>query len=270
MTAVRVLTWNLFHGRDHAPNAALHTQRSRLLGTSESDATHVQTNRDLYEEFSELLAGAIWDVALLQECPPRWSKPLSEACGAEGFRTLTSRNWLLPLSGAVAARRPDLLGSAEGGCNLILARQGAGGLGGTRRSTLRRLPERRTMAFAHTGSGLCVACFHASTGGRRSEEDVQRAAHTALDLAGGRPLVLGGDFNVRPSSSDAFERLAALGFEGTTGPKAIDHLLVVGSEAEPARAWPDLEREIRCGGRALRLSDHAPVERVVRLPNPRA
>lgn len=237
-----------------------------MIGNSESDATHVQTNRDLYQEFSGILADASWDVALLQECPPRWSRPLAGACDAEGFRTLTSRNWLLPLSGAVASRRPDLLGSAEGGCNLILARRGTGGLDGTRRSTLRRLPERRTMAFARTGSGLCVACFHASTGGRRGEEDVQRAARTALEWAEGHPLVLGGDFNVRPSSSEAFERLAALGLAGTTGPHAIDHLLVAGCQAEAPRAWPDAEREIRWGERLLRLSDHAPVERVVRLP----
>lgn len=265
MTCLRVLTWNLFHGRDHAPNAELHTWRSRFLGTSESDSTHTQTNRDLYREFSGLLASTGWDIALIQECPPRWSAPLAEACGAEGFRALTSRNWLLPVSGAIAARRPDLLGAAEGGCNLILARDGAGGLDEARRSTLRRLPERRTMAFVRTGSGLCVACIHASTGARRSTEDVERAAGVALEWAAGRPLIFGGDFNARPSSSDAFDRLAALGLVGPTGPHAIDHLLVAGCQATPPRAWPDPEREVRWGNRVLRLSDHAPVERVVSL-----
>ena len=39
-----------------------------------------------------MLAGAAWDVALLQECPPRFAEPLARACGAEWQRALTSRN----------------------------------------------------------------------------------------------------------------------------------------------------------------------------------
>ena len=45
-----------------------------------------------------MLAGAEWDVALLQECPPRWARPLADACEAATHRVLTSRNWLLPLT----------------------------------------------------------------------------------------------------------------------------------------------------------------------------
>jgi len=54
---LRVITWNLFHGRDAPPNRKLHTWHSRLLGLSERDATHVQVNRDLYAEFRAVLAG---------------------------------------------------------------------------------------------------------------------------------------------------------------------------------------------------------------------
>ena len=77
------ITWNLFHGRDFPPDPALRTWRSRLLRIDERNETHVQVNRDLTAEFATLLAGASWDVALLQECPPRFAAPLARACGAE-------------------------------------------------------------------------------------------------------------------------------------------------------------------------------------------
>ena len=47
--AVRVLTWNLFHGRAVPP-----------------------AGRELFDEFATALAGWEWDVALLQEVPPWW------------------------------------------------------------------------------------------------------------------------------------------------------------------------------------------------------
>ena len=80
---IGVITWNLFHGRDFPPDPALYTWRSRLARMSERNATHVQVNRELIREFAQTLCGARWDVALLQECPPRWSAPLAAACGAE-------------------------------------------------------------------------------------------------------------------------------------------------------------------------------------------
>ena len=69
---MRVLSWNLYHGRDFPPEPALFTLRSRLLGTTERGATHVQVNRPLLDEFARVLDGLEWDVALLQEAPPRW------------------------------------------------------------------------------------------------------------------------------------------------------------------------------------------------------
>ena len=46
---MRVLTWNLFHGRS-VP----------------------ETPRSLLPEFTDEIAGWEWDVALLQEVPPWW------------------------------------------------------------------------------------------------------------------------------------------------------------------------------------------------------
>ena len=131
---------------------------------TERNATHVQVNRELFREFAEVLCAARWDVALLQECPPRWSAELAAACEAVAQRSLTSRNSLGPVRGMLARWNPDLLGSWEGGSNLTLVRRvGADGLLDRRELVLRRLPERRTMAFARLDSGLCVANLHAST-----------------------------------------------------------------------------------------------------------
>jgi hypothetical protein len=53
----------------------------------------------------------------------------------------------------------------------------------------------------------------------------------------------------------------------TTGPQAIDHLLARGLEPiAPAAPWPPERREIPAGERALRLSDHAPIEAMFRHP----
>src|SRR5215475_13107520 len=117
-----VLVWNLFHGRDHPPDPALRSWRSRLLRLDERNATHVQVNRDLTREFATLLASAQWDVALLQECPPRFAESLAAACGAEWQRALTSRNSFGGLRGLLARQNPDLMASAEGGSNLTLVR----------------------------------------------------------------------------------------------------------------------------------------------------
>jgi endonuclease/exonuclease/phosphatase family metal-dependent hydrolase len=259
---IRILSWNLFHGRDGPPDPALYTKRAEWTRRTQRNATHVQVNRDLYPEFSGLLAEASWDVALLQECPPRWGGPLARDCGAELHRSLTSRNWLLPVTGFLARHNPDLIGSSEGGSNAILVRGDAGGIVERRSFTLGLRPERRRMAFARLGCGACVTSLHASTSVPRAERELLRAAGRATTWAGRAPLVLGGDFNVRPRGSDLFERLAEdYGLSGATAPDSIDHLLVRGAETiEGPRAWPARARELPCDGLALRLSDHAPVE----------
>lgn len=99
---VRALTWNLFSGRDHPPNDALRTWRSRILRVTERDDTHAQVNRRLLPEFGGWLAARGWDVALLQEAPPTWLRPLAERCGASGAIALTSRNTFAFARAAIA------------------------------------------------------------------------------------------------------------------------------------------------------------------------
>lgn len=262
-----VLAWNVFHGRDFPPDPGLRTWRSRILRLDERNDTHVQVNRDLTSEFATLLANAAWDAALLQECPPRFAEPLAAACDAEWHRALTSRNSVAPLRALLARQNPDLMASGEGGSNLTLVRVPGrlGGIGERRELEIHTgEPERRSMAFTRTASGLCLANLHATNDRPAlAAEDVLKAAWAAAEWAGDAPLVFGGDLNLRPAEDpEVFERLESeLGLSGTTGPRAIDHLLSRGVEVLAApTAWPPERRELPLDGRRLRLSDHAPVE----------
>lgn len=261
------IAWNLFHGRDFPPDPALFTWRSRLLRVSERNDTHVQVNRDLLDEFATMLAGTEWDVALLQETPPRFAAPLAEACGAESHRVLTSRNGLGALRAAAARLNPDLIASGEGGSNLTLVRRG-GALGGIveRRGLAihEGRPERRAMALTRTASGVCVANLHATSNvPPMAAADVLLAARAAVEFAGKAPLLFGGDLNLRPRRNpEVFAELAErYGLGEPTAPDAIDHLLVRGATvlAQPT-PWEPARREIDQDGLALRLSDHAPVQ----------
>jgi endonuclease/exonuclease/phosphatase family metal-dependent hydrolase len=263
------IAWNLFHGRDFPPDPKLLTWRSRLLRVTERNATHAQVNRGLEQEFGSLLSGAEWDVALLQESPPRFAIGLALACDAEPHRVLTSRNGLGALRGAAARLNPDLIASNEGGSNLTLVRAG-GALGPIeeRRGIAihEGRPERRSMALTRTASGVCVANLHASTNAPGlASEDIMLAARAAAEWAGDAPLLFGGDLNLRPRQTpEAFGELErSFGLRAPTGPDAIDHLLVRGMEiVSPPTQWPPERREVDEQGLALRLSDHAPVEAV--------
>jgi endonuclease/exonuclease/phosphatase family metal-dependent hydrolase len=264
---ITAIAWNLFHGRDFPPDPGLRSWRSRLLRLDERNETHVQVNRDLTTEFATLLADSAWDVALLQECPPRFAAPLAKACGAEAHGALTSRNELGPLRGLLARQNPDLMASGEGGSNLTLVRVPGrlGGIAERRELAIHEgAPERRSMAFTRTASGLCIANLHATNDQPAlAAEDVLKAARAATEWAGEAPLIFGGDLNLRPAEDPAvFERLQQdFGLTGPTAPGAIDHLLTRGVEVlEPPSAWPPERRELPLDGRALRLSDHAPIE----------
>jgi endonuclease/exonuclease/phosphatase family metal-dependent hydrolase len=261
------IAWNLFHGRDFPPDPELFTWRSRVLRITERNATHVQVNGELRAEFAAVLSKADWDVALLQEAPPRFAAPLADACGAQAHRVLTSRNGLGRLRAAAARLNPDLIASGEGGSNLTLVRpRGALGAIEERRGMAihEGRPERRAMAMTRTASGVCIANLHATNDvPDLAVEDVLRAADAATEFAGDAPLLFGGDLNLRPAQNpEAFERLAErFGLGEPTGPTAIDHLLGRGlSAVEPVRAWPAERRELSEAGLALRISDHAPIE----------
>jgi endonuclease/exonuclease/phosphatase family metal-dependent hydrolase len=282
---IRALTWNVYHGRDAPPDPALLTWRSRLLRTSERNETHVQVNRGLFGEFASLLASADWDLAMLQELPPRWGARMAAACDASAHRVLTSRNFLAPLRGLAAELNPDLIASHEGGSNLTLVRRRAGSIVERRELELRKRGrvERRTLGFARVRLAsdppaepqeICIANLHATAGDSNqalAEAEVRFAAERCVRWARGAPLILGGDFNVRPRASALYEELAdRLRLTGTTAPDAIDHLLTRDLELSAGpRAWPPEAREIREEGLAIRLSDHAPVEATFELEPPR-
>jgi endonuclease/exonuclease/phosphatase family metal-dependent hydrolase len=262
---VRALTWNLAHGRDHPPDRALLTWRSRLARTTERNATHAQVNRPLGAEFGRVLAREEWDLALLQEAPPRWLRPLAVRTRSAAVSALTSRNLGAAARARVAEWNPDLIASNEGGSNQILVR-GPARIETVRRLTLTRKPERRVMLWTlvvRPGAGpLAVANLHASTG-RRAAPDVLLGAERAVEWAGGVPLLFGGDLNLRPRDEPAVfgELRSRFGLTPPGAADAIDHLLSKGLEiVEPPRALPGARREVPDrDGLAIRLSDHAPV-----------
>ena len=115
---VRVLTWNLFHGRSRPPSGGRCCASSRARSP-----------------------GWEWDVALLQEVPPWWPAPLAAAAGARGAH---AAHLAQPAAAAAAgdpARNPDLLKSSGGGANAILVRGEP--ILEHRAARLRRWPERR-------------------------------------------------------------------------------------------------------------------------------
>lgn len=271
---VRALTWNLYHGRDFPPEQQLRSWRSRLLRTTERGDEHAQVNRDLFEGFAAILCSANWDVALLQECPPRWAERLADACEADAHLVPTARNipGLGRLQGAIASFNPDLIASWEGGCNLTLVRSGgfdASPIIDRADYEIAQHPELRRMALTRLSSGFCVANLHGSKAREQGEEEILAAAEYAAEWAGESPLLFGGDLNLRPEkSSELFARLESeCGLRGPTPGDAIDHLLTRGLEVVEAPAqWSPRRREVpdptaSAPGSALpvRLSDHAPV-----------
>ena len=264
---MRVLSWNLYHGRDFPPDEALFTLRSRLLRITERDATHVQVNRPLQDEFTGWIAGHDWDVAMLQEAPPLWFRAIGDRVRANGVRVLTSRNVVPPLQRVAANLNPDLIASWEGGSNQLFVRA-PGRVLEQRRLTLTSRPERRRMLWARirlgSGETACVANLHASAGlPEKATGEVIAAAAAAVEWSGGDPLVFGGDLNLRPARDpQVFAELRERFQLGDpTAPHAIDHVLARELEVveRPTRLAAE-ERELTGeDGLRLRLSDHAPV-----------
>jgi endonuclease/exonuclease/phosphatase family metal-dependent hydrolase len=188
---MRVLIWNIFHGRAVPP-----------------------AGRPLLAEYATTIAGWEWDVALLQEVPPWWPPMLAAAAGAEYRAVLTSRNSLPAVRRAIASRAPDLLKANGGGANAILARMA---IAGHRCVELTRRPERRVAHGIRLGDGGWVANLHATLRPKtRTRSDVARAVATWADA---ERLVLGGDFNLR--------RVDGVGLEHIAG-HVVDHVLARG------------------------------------------
>ena len=204
---LRLLTWNLFHGRAVPP-----------------------AGRELFDAFADALAGWEWDVALLQEVPPWWPGPLAGQCGADRRIVLTSRNALLPVRRFVAIRWPDAIKSNGGGCNAVLVRGAGVAEHGVKR--LGWWPERRWMHAVRLSSGVWVGNLHTEA----RETQARRAAETLRCWAGGSPAVLGGDFNLREPSLPGFLWAGGQGVDQVfiTGGTATTKVLERGSLSDHA------------------------------------
>lgn len=219
---MRVLTWNLFHGRS-VPD----------------------TRRSLLPEFAAMLCGWDWDVALLQEVPPWWPAPLGAACGARAFAAPTSRNQLLAITRPLAELRPDVVKSWGGGCNAILVRGAT--VTAHHRLRLRVAPERRVMHAVHLAEGPWIGNLHASAHvERRAVADLERAGAALDRWSAGGPAVLGGDTNVRQPRVPGYI---------DCGGHVLDHVFARG--IEPAAPATTLARHD--AGLDANLSDHRPV-----------
>ncbi|MGK2937357.1 MAG: endonuclease/exonuclease/phosphatase family protein [Solirubrobacteraceae bacterium] len=203
---MKILTWNLYHGRAEPP-----------------------AGRDLLPEFSAMLAIWDWDVALLQEVPPWWPVPLARASGASARMALTSRNELLPLRRWVAERWPDLIKSGGGGCNAILVRGQR--ITEHRRALLRWRPERRVVHGVRLQDGTWMANVHAQVRPHtETRKDLARTGAVVLGWSGDAPAVVGGDLNIPHAEVPGFTHL---------GGRGVDHVLGRGFAAVGRRVVPD-------------------------------
>jgi endonuclease/exonuclease/phosphatase family metal-dependent hydrolase len=199
VSATRVLTWNLFHGR------------------SVPEAPH-----SLLPEFAALLAGWEWDVALLQEVLPWWPIELARAANASARMALTSRNVFPAAQRRLAEPRPDVFKSWAGGSNAILVRGQA--IREHRIVTLRRWPERRVAHGVRLEDGTWVTNLHAQAHvERRAQADLDRAAEATTHWAAGAPAILGGDLNLKGKPT-------AFGYRHLAG-HGVDHVLGRGLRA---------------------------------------
>lgn len=217
---MRVLTWNLFHGRA-VPDRP----------------------RSLLDEFAGAIAGWEWDIALLQEVPPWWPVPLAKASGADERHVLTSRNLGLALRRALATRRPDVMKSSGGGANAILVRPGAGRITAHATHRLRLRPERRFVHAVQLDGALWVANIHAQVRPHTlTRADLALAGTVVRRWAGERPIIFGGDCNVEDPAVEGFT---------DAGGHLVDRVLVRGGLRQVGEA-----SVLR---RPHGLSDHAPV-----------
>ena len=191
---MRVLSWNLFHGRARP-------------------AAH----RSLLDDFAAALAGWEWDVALLQEVPPWWPPVLARVTRSEQHSVLTSRNLGSRVRRAIAERDPELAKSNGGGANTILVR--GGGASEHRSTRLAWWPERRVAHGVRLDRGWVVNLHASVRPAHRIPGDVARARAAALAWAGAEPVILGGDLNLRHPELPGFDH---------AGGHWVDHVFIRG------------------------------------------
>jgi endonuclease/exonuclease/phosphatase family metal-dependent hydrolase len=101
-------------------------------------------------------------------------------------------------------------------------------------------------------------CTAVAGDSRIPDAELLRSAGYAASLA--MPddvLVLAGDFNVRPGTSQALAQLSGSKWGFSAPGPGIDHVLVRRAPCTPVRVWPQQRRRTAEG---VVLSDHAPVE----------
>ena len=222
---LRVLTWNLFHGRS-VPGSG----------------------RDLFDEFRDALDDLPWDVVLLQEVPPWWPPRLAQALGCEQRMVLTSRNELPALRRAIAVRFPDVIKSGGGGANAILVR--ADRIVDAHSRRLCRRPERRWVHGVQLACGVWVSNLHATAHDTAAaQHDLAAALRATREWAreARAPFVLGGDFNLRTIAADGVR---------TVADSDVDHI-ILGERIAPTGPATVLPHG--------HLSDHAPLAVTVEL-----
>lgn len=296
---IRVLTWNLFHGRDGLPGLGA-TRASTWRRRAVDDGSHVHLNAKLTGAMADRIRAWAPDACALQEVPTAAVREIVARTGMTAVGATTG-----PLIGprrlrdALAARNPDLWRTHEGNANLLLLGPALALVPGSARAVrlnplgamlraavelrleagelLRYLPEPRVAVIVRArleeGAEVAVACVHCHNA-RHPElirMELDRASRALEDAAAGAPMVLAGDLNARPSHP-ALAALAAHGWSGAEAPSGvgIDRVLARGLEVvEPERALPAAEREVGVivGGRRrrVRLSDHDPVVAVLRV-----
>ena len=261
------------------PTRELLTWRSRLLRIDERNETHVQVNRDLTAEFATLLAGCRLGRRPAAGVPAA----LRGAAGAGLRRRGAPGADLAQLARRRCGRcsprhNPDLIASGEGGSNLTLvrvprppradrrapragdprghARAPGDGLHPDRLRRLRRQPARDQR--------------RADAGGRG--RPARRAAPRRV--AGGRAADLRRRPQPAPGRGPRRLRAAARGVRPRAAPTGPDGRSTTCSSAgwrcsRLAHQWPPERREVPLDGRALRLSDHAPVQARFAAAEPR-
>ena len=261
-------------GATSRPTRRCFTWRSRLLRITERNATHVQVNRDLLDEFAgdarrrRVGRGAAAGVpaALRRAAGRRPAAPRPTA-------SLTSRNSLL--GAAARARRatcnPDLIASGEGGSNLTLVR--------ARRRAAERIAERRELAIHGGAPGAPGDGLHPHRLRRLRRQPARDQRRPGRLADGGRPARRPG---ARPSGPGT--RRCSSAATSTCARRERPRLRAAARELRPRgadrrrgrsttcssrglevieapRQWPPERRELpERRPRACGLSDHAPVQ----------
>ena len=268
---LRALTWNLFHGRDHPPDPALYTWRSRLLRGTERDDTHVQVNRDLFGEFARR--------ARRRRLGRRAAAGVPAALGARRSRGPR---------GAAAAPRAHLAKLARAAARPARPPQPGpdrlerGRLQPDPRARRRSLERRELVLDARPAAraprdGLHPRRAHrvrrrrlrrqpARERRRRrcaqlAEREVLLAAGTALEWAGEGTRSCSAATSTPPGRERRLRapRARARARARPRRPTRSTTCSPPGSSRRAPAAWPPERREVATADGAIRLSDHAPV-----------